>query len=100
MAKKESGRTKAFRARVIRLLERQGWAIEKQPRGSIVDIIATHFGRAKRAFIVKPHGHITRAEIAALHEWGKVEDIGLVHVHEGGGHEILFSRLYKHLSRT
>jgi hypothetical protein len=96
MKKKESGRIKAFKERVNRLLERQGWKIEKQPRSSIVDIITTRYG-AKKAFIVKPHGHITRTEIAAIHEYEETNNIGVVYVHESSGCEILFSRMYKHL---
>jgi hypothetical protein len=96
MKKKESGRIKAFKERVNRLLERQGWKIEKQPRGSIVDIITTRYG-AKKAFIVKPHGHITRTEIAAIHMYEETNNIGVVYVHESSCCEILFSRMYKHL---
>ena len=99
MEKKESGRTKAFRERVNRLLERQGWKIEKQPRGSIVDIITTRSTGSKRAFIVKPHGHISRTEIAAIHEYEETNNIGVVHVHESPMDEILFSRMYRHLKR-
>ena len=96
---KDGVRVKAFKERVNRLLERQGWKIKTQPRGSIVDIKTTRADGAKRAFIVKPHGHITRAEIAALHEYGDKNNIGVVHVHEGSLDEILFSRLYKFLPR-
>jgi hypothetical protein len=99
MAKKESVRIKAFRARVIRYLQRQGWQVETQPRGSIVDLITTRAGGAKRAFIVKPHGHITRAQIAALHGYTETNDISVVYVHESSECEILFSRMYKHLTR-
>lgn len=96
---KESGRIKAFKERVNRYLERQGWTIEKQPSGSIVDIITTRAGGAKRAFIVKPHGHITRTEIAAIHEYEKTKQIGVVYIHESSNQEILFNRMYKHLKR-
>ncbi|MBE9594227.1 MAG: hypothetical protein IMF19_12215, partial [Proteobacteria bacterium] len=86
-----------FKERVNRLLERQGWKIKTQPRGSIVDIITTRSDGAKRGFVIKPHGHISRNDMDALHKYGEAEDIGIVHVHEGSGQEILFSRLYKHL---
>ena len=99
MEKKESGRIKAFKERVNQYLERQGWVIEKQPRGSIVDIITTRANGKRRAFIVKPHGHITRTEIAAIHEYEELNNIGVVHVHESPMDEILFSRMYKHLKR-
>ena len=99
MAKKESGRIKAFKERVNNLLERQGWKVEKQPRGSIVDLITTRANGEKRAFIVKPHGHITRNDIAAIHAYEKANNIGVVHVHESPMNEILFSRMYKHLKR-
>ena len=98
MQKKESGRIKAFKERVNRLLERQGWKVEQQPRSSIVDVITTRYG-AKRAFVVKPHGHISRAEQAAIHEYGEINRIGVVYVHESSDCEILFSRMYKHLKR-
>ena len=97
MTKKESGRIKAFKERVNRYLERQGWVIEKQPQSSIVDIITTRANGKRRAFIVKPHGHITRTEIAAIHEYEKTNDIGVVYVHESSDCEILFSRMYRHL---
>ena len=96
---KESVRIKAFKERVNRLLERQGWKIEQQPRSSIVDIITTRAGGAKRAFIVKPHRHITRTEIAAIHEYVETNHISVVYIHESSDCEILFSRMYKHLSR-
>jgi hypothetical protein len=100
MAKKESvRRIKAFRARVIRHLQRQGWKVKPQARGSIVDLITTRAGGASRAFIVKPHGHITRTEIATIHEYEDTNHIGVVHVHESSERELLFSRMYKHLSR-
>jgi len=96
MYKKEfGGRTKAFKERVTRLLKRQGWAIEKQPKDSIVDLLATRAGGARRAFLVKPHGHITRTEIAAIHKYEAAKGIGIVYIHEGSGAEILFSRMYK-----
>jgi hypothetical protein len=91
---------KAFKERVIQLLQRQGWQVKKQPHSSIVDFITTRAGGAKRAFIVKAHGHVSRNDMEALHKYGEAEDIGVVYVHEGSGQEILFSRLYKHLSRT
>lgn len=97
MAKKETRRIKAFRERVNSLLERQGWKIEKQPCGSIVDIITSRAGGVKKAFIVKPHGHITRTEIAAIHKYERINHIGVVYIHESSGREILFSRMYKHL---
>lgn len=100
MIKKEGVRVKAFKERVIQLLERQGWQVKKQPRGSVVDLITTQAGGAKRAFIVKPHGHITRTEIATIHEYEETHHIGVVHVHESSDCEILFSRMYKHLSRA
>lgn len=100
MIKKEGVRVKAFKERVNRLLERQGWKIQNQPRHSIVDIITTRAGGAKRAFIVKPHGHITRTEIAAIHEYEKTNHISVVYVHESSNCELLFSRMYKHLSRA
>jgi hypothetical protein len=50
---KESGRIKAFNARVIRLLQRHGWKVEKQPNSSIVDLITTHSGGMRRAFITR-----------------------------------------------
>lgn len=99
MAKKESGRIKAFKERVNRLLERQGWKIEKQPRSSPVDIITTRAGGDRRGFLIKPHGHITRAEMAALHEYQKTNHISVVYIHESSKCEILFSRMYKHLNR-
>lgn len=98
MTKKESVRIKAFKARVIRLLEGQGWTVKEQPRSAIVDLITTRHGN-KRAFIVKPHGHITRAQISALHGYSKKTNIGVVYIHESSECEILFSRLYKHLKR-
>ena len=97
MAKKESGRIKAFRGRVKRYLERQGWVIEKQHHSSIIDFISTHTNGKRSAFIVKPHGHITRTEIAAIHEYEKTNNIGVVYIHESPMGEILFSRMYKHL---
>jgi len=99
MAKKESGRIKAFKERVNRYLERQGWIIEKQPQSAIVDIITTRANGKRRAFIVKPHGHITRTEIAAIHEYEELNNIGVVYVHESSECEILFGRMYKHLKR-
>jgi hypothetical protein len=99
MAKKESVRIKAFRARVIHHLQRQGWEVATQPRGSIVDLITTRAGGAKRAFIVKPHGHITKTEIATIHEYTETNGISVVYVHESSDCELLFSKMYKHLSR-
>lgn len=99
MAKKESGRIKAFKERVIRHLQRQGWIIEKQPRSSPVDIITTRAGGDRRAFIVKPHGHITRTEIAAIHGYTETNGISVVYVHESSNYELLFSRMYKYLER-
>ncbi len=99
MIKKKGVKVKAFKERVYHLLERQGWKIQNQPRSSIVDIITTRVGGAKRAFIVKPHGHITRTEITAIHEYEKTNHIGVVYVHESSNCELLFSRMYKHLSR-
>jgi hypothetical protein len=96
---KESVRIKAFRARVIRFLQRQGWEVETQPRSSPVDIITTRADGAKRGFIVKPHGHITRGEIAAIHRYEETNNIGVVYIHESSECEILFSRMYKHLKR-
>jgi hypothetical protein len=100
MAKKESVRIKAFRARVIRHLQRQGWKVKPQARGSIVDLITTRAGGDKRAFLIKPHGHITRTEIATIHEYEETNHVGVVHVHESSERELLFSRMYKHLSRA
>ena len=98
MQKKESGRIKAFKDRVSGLLERQGWEVENQPRGSIIDLVTSRYG-AKRAFVVKPHGHISRAELAAIHKYGEINGIGVVYVHESNQYEILFDRMYKHLKR-
>ena len=86
-----------FTDRVNRLLVHQGWILENQ-RGSIVDIIASHPGGQKRAFKIKAHGHLTRAEIAALHRYEKMQGIAVVYIHESES-EILFSRMYKHLGR-
>jgi len=93
---KESGRSKAFSNRVFHILHHQGWTVEKQPRGSIVDIIATHPGGLKRAFKIKAHGHLTRGEIQALHNYEHINNIAVVYIHESES-EILFSRMYKHI---
>jgi hypothetical protein len=100
MIKKEGVRVKAFKERVYQLLARQGWKIQNQPRSSIVDIITTRAGGGKRAFLIKPHGHVSRTEITAIHEYEKTNHISVVYVHESSDCEILFSRMYKHLSRA
>jgi len=87
-----------FTDRVNRLLVHQGWILENQSRGSIVDIIASHPGGQKRAFKIKAHGHLTRAEIAALHRYEKMHGIAVVYIHESEN-EMVFSRMYKHLVR-
>jgi hypothetical protein len=90
---------KKFRVRVIQLLQRQGWDVKDAPRSSPVDITATRAGGGIRAFIVKAHGHITRTEIATIHEYEAKNHIGAVYIHESSGGEILFSRMYRHLNR-
>jgi hypothetical protein len=82
---------------VMHLLESQGWRVREEPTYSAVDLIATRPNGDKRAFFVKPHGHISRATMATLHKYSELNEISIVHVHEGSGHEVLFSRLYKHL---
>ena len=85
---------KSFKSRVISLLKRDRWQIEEVSDSSIIDFIAFHSKKIRKAYKVKAHRHLLKAEVKALQEYGKRHNMSVVYVHEQEGHELRFVRLY------
>jgi hypothetical protein len=85
---------KSFKSRVISLLKRDRWQIEEVSDSSVIDFIAFHSKRVRKAYKVKAHRHLLKAEVKALREYGRTHNMGVLYVHEQEDHELRFERLY------
>jgi hypothetical protein len=85
---------KSFKSRVINLLKRDRWQIEEVHDSSVIDFIAFHSKRVRKAYKVKAHRHLLKVEVKALQEYGRTHNMHVLYVHELEGHELRFVRLY------
>jgi hypothetical protein len=90
---------KSFKTRVISLLKKENWQIENVTDSPIVDFIMTRGKRFRKACVIKSHGHLLKAEVETLQEYGQVHKLHVLYIHESEGHEIRFVRLYPRTER-
>ena len=90
---------KSFKTRVLNLLKKEKWQIENVTDSPIVDFIAFRNRLQKKAIMIRAHGHLLKAEVAALIEYGRVHKMHVLYIHELDGHEIRFVRLYPRVER-
>ena len=85
---------RSFQQRVKDTLLADGWHI-KYTDIPYIDFLSVRRGtKIKKAYRIKPHGHLTHREQKALHEYGKQTGIPVLYVHEVTGRELEFIRLY------
>lgn len=90
---------RSFKSRVIALLKRDRWQIEEVTDTSIIDFIAFHNKKVRKAYKVKDHRHLLKAEVKALEEYGQIHKMSVLYIHESEGHEIRFVRLYPRIEK-
>lgn len=90
---------KSFKSRVISLLKKDRWQIENVTDSPIVDFIAFRNRLQKKAIMIRAHGHLVKAEVASLVEYGRVHKMHVLYIHESEGYEIRFVRLYPRVKR-
>lgn len=85
---------KSFLQRVKDRLIAEGWHIQYTDI-PFIDFFSVRSGtHTKKAYRVKPHRHLKKAEVAALRAYGKSHNMHMIYTHEQGGHELSFVRLY------
>jgi hypothetical protein len=85
---------KSFQQRVKDRLIADGWNIQYTDI-PFIDFFSVRRGaHMKNAYRVRPHGHLKKAEVAALREYGKSHKMHVIYTHEQEGHELRFERLY------
>ena len=90
---------KSFKTRVISLLKKEKWQIERVNDSPIVDFIASHSRTLRKAYCIRSHGHLLKREVQALEEYGRAHRMHILYAHESWGHEIRFVRLYPRTER-
>lgn len=90
---------KSFKSRAIALLKRDKWQIEDVSDSPIIDFISFHSKKVRKAYKIKQHGHLLKAEIKALQEYGRAHNMSVLYVHEQEGHELRFVRLYPRIEK-
>ena len=90
---------KSFKTRVISLLKKENWQIENVTDSPIVDFIAFRNRLQKKAIMIRAHGHLLKAEVASLVEYGGMHEMHVLYIHESYGNEIRFVRLYPRTER-
>jgi len=90
----------SFKSRVISLLKKDRWLIEEVNDSSVIDFIAYHTKTLRKAYKVKAHRHLLKAEVKALQDYGRINKMHVLYVHESEGHEIRFVRLYPCTSKA
>lgn len=90
---------KSFKSRVINVLKKENWEIEEVNNSSIIDFIASHSRTLRKAYYTRPHGHLRKAEVDALQNYGRTHKMHVLYAHESEEHEIRFVRLYPRVEK-
>ena len=91
---------KSFQQRVKDRLIAEGWNIQYTDI-PFIDFFSVRRGKhIKKAYRVKPHRHLKKAEVAALREYGKSHEMHIIYIHEVSGRELEFIRLYPQNLKT
>lgn len=85
---------KLFQQRVKDRLIRDGWHIQYTDI-PYIDFFSVRRGNPiKKAYRVKAHSHLKKAEVATLREYGRTHNMHMIYAHEQAEHELRFVRLY------
>lgn len=85
---------KSFKQRVKDRLIRDGWHIQYTDI-PFIDFFSVRSGtHTRKAYRVKQHRHLKKAEVTTLRAYGKNHKMHMIYAHEQGGHELSFVRLY------
>lgn len=85
---------RSFKQRVKDRLIAEGWNLQYTDI-PYIDFFSVRKGNhIKKAYRVKSHRHLKKAEVAALREYGKSHKMHMIYIHELEGHELEFIRLY------
>lgn len=85
---------KSFKERVKEHLRSESWNIQYTSI-PFIDFFSVRRGaHLKKAYRVKAHGHLKKAEIETLCEYGRVHKIHVIYIHEVADRGLEFIRLY------
>jgi hypothetical protein len=91
---------KSFKSRVITHLKSDRWQIEEATNNPLIDFFSYHNSTFKKAYKIRQHGHLLKAEVKALQEYGRTNNMHVLYAHESEGREIRFVRLYPRVSKS
>lgn len=85
---------KSFLQRVKDRVIGEGWQIKYTDIPFIDFFSVRPHTKTQKAYHIKPHGHLLKAEVKALQEYGRAHKIHVLYVHATSGWEPEFVRLY------
>jgi len=91
---------KPFKQRVKEHLLKENWNIQYSSIPYITFFSVRRGTKMKKAYCVKPHGHLLHKVQNALYEYGRAHKIHVIYIHETAGHEMEFIRVYPRNLKT